>query len=315
MYKKIASTLIAGILLGIMPISIYANPKLSDINGHWAKNTIQDFVNKGYISGYEDNTFRPENHITRAEFVKIANNYFGYKSNYNNKFSDIKPSDWFYEDVVTGNGMGYIDGYNDGTFRPNNNLTREEAAKIIASIKHKQDSNFDKISKFPDGNNISNWAKPYVEICVEEGYLKGNEKGYLNPKKNITRAEAVSMLSRVNNTSETEFTKFIPEFKQYLLNNGYYESKNSPIGSTYTWKENNGDINIYNNLSIVFNLNEKTPEFDNSIKGALNKVLPTGGNTVYNIIQKPFKKQTLRLDSKTVSIDKFNDSIIIGIDF
>ncbi len=80
-------------------------------------------------------------------------------------------------------------------------------------------------------------------------------------------------------------------------------------------KENNGDINIYNNLSIVFNLNEKTPEFDNSIKGALNKVLPTGGNTVYNIIQKPFKKQTLRLDSKTVSIDKFNDSIIIGIDF
>ena len=60
-----------------------------------------------------------------------------------------------------------------------------------------KDDELDKLSKFPDGNKTSDWAKPYVEGAIEKGYLGGDTNGMLNPTKNITRAEAVTVLSRI----------------------------------------------------------------------------------------------------------------------
>ena len=70
MHKKlISSVLLSSILM--TPIYAYANPNLKDISGHWAKKEINQFISSGYVNGYEDETFRPDNSITRAEFVKI----------------------------------------------------------------------------------------------------------------------------------------------------------------------------------------------------------------------------------------------------
>ena len=60
-----------------------------------------------------------------------------------------------------------------------------------------KDENLDKLNKFPDGNKTDGWAKPYVEGAIEAGYLGGDSQGNLNPTKNITRAEAVTVLIRV----------------------------------------------------------------------------------------------------------------------
>ena len=100
MHKKLISTIALGLIIAVSTISANANSKLNDVDGHWANKEIQDFVSKGYLKGYPDGTFRPDNSITRAEFVRIANNYFGFKNKGNENFSDVNSSDWFYNDIM-----------------------------------------------------------------------------------------------------------------------------------------------------------------------------------------------------------------------
>ena len=105
-----------------------------DISNHWAKDTILEFVEKEYIDGYEDNTFRPNNSITRAEFIKIVNNFFNLTEESDINFSDVKKDEWYYKDLRIAVAAGYIDGYEDNTFRAYENITRQEVAKIISKI-------------------------------------------------------------------------------------------------------------------------------------------------------------------------------------
>lgn len=198
MHKKIISTVAIGIIIGATSVTSYAQTNMNDIGGHWANKQIQNFINSGYINGYEDKTFKPDNSITRAEFIKIVNRYFGFESKSNINFRDVSQRDWFYNDVCIAKQAGYINGYEDGTFKPDKTITREEVAKILISIKHKKDFTYDKLQNFIDKNNVSEWAKPYVEGAIEAKYINGNEKGELNPTKNITRAESVVMISRAD---------------------------------------------------------------------------------------------------------------------
>ncbi|CEN82002.1 glucan endo-1 [[Clostridium] sordellii] len=197
MHKKLISSL-SLISILMTPIYAHANPNLNDIYGHWAKKEINQFISSGYVNGYEDGTFRPDSSITRAEFVKLVNKYFGFNNKEDIKFSDIHTNDWYYKDICIASKAGYINGYEDKTFKPNKTITREEVSKILISIKNKQDNVYDKLNKYPDKNKVSNWAKPYVEGAIEQGYLKGDDLGLLNPTNNITRAESITILSRVS---------------------------------------------------------------------------------------------------------------------
>ncbi|MCR8745465.1 N-acetylmuramoyl-L-alanine amidase [Romboutsia lituseburensis] len=171
--------------------------KFIDINYHWAKDAILKFAAKGYIGGYSDDTFRPENYITRAEFVKIVNGVFGLKQ-FNEskklKFNDIKTSAWYYNDVCIGVEAGYINGYEDNTFRPNGKITRQEAASIVAKItKLVGDGKLD----FVDNNKISPWARASVDALSDNKIMGGYEDNTFRPQNSITRAEAVSTLERI----------------------------------------------------------------------------------------------------------------------
>lgn len=104
---------------------------LTDIKGHWAEGFINDFVSKGYIGGYDDNTFRPNNSITRAEFVKIVNRTFGFTEKATEGFKDVASNKWYYDDILIAKKAGYIDGYDDNTFKPKNRITRAETVKML----------------------------------------------------------------------------------------------------------------------------------------------------------------------------------------
>ncbi|CEQ22252.1 putative S-layer protein [[Clostridium] sordellii] len=198
MKKHLISTLALGMILSTT-LSVYADDKVKDIDGHWAHNQISEFIKNSYAKGYEDNTFRPDKQITRAEFVKLVNKYFGFNDKGVSNFKDINKNNWYYNDVCIAIKAGYINGYEDNTFRPDKQITREEAAKIIVSIKNQQDNIYDKLNTFPDKNKVSNWAKPYIEGAIENGYLKGDNLKNLRPTSQITRAESVTILSRIEN--------------------------------------------------------------------------------------------------------------------
>ena len=98
----------------------------------WYNNAVSTLSRLGVISGYPDGTFRPDASITRAEFAKIAVSFCKYGSTtYSGCFSDVKASDWFSACVETARNSNLIAGYPDGTFRPNNAITRAEACTIV----------------------------------------------------------------------------------------------------------------------------------------------------------------------------------------
>lgn len=178
-------------------VRVVEEGELIDIDGHWAESQIKDFISKGYIVGYGDFTFRPNASMTRAEFIKVVNRVFGFNEKGTVTFNDVKASDWFYDEVAIAQKAGYINGRSDTTFAPQDKITRQEVAVILTNIKNNKDTNYDKINKFTDGYKTSEWAKSSVEGAIEAGYLSGDGKGLLNPTSNITRAEAVTMLSRL----------------------------------------------------------------------------------------------------------------------
>ena len=169
---------------------------INDINKHWAESTITDFISNGYINGYQDNTFRPNNSITRAEFIKIFNKYFGLNKKSGKTFKDTS-THWAKDEIDIAVTYGVINGYPDNTFKPNEPITREQAAKIISNYKKIEDDNYDKLNKYKDATNVSTWAKNSVEGVLEQGYMNGYSDNTFRPKNNITRAEAVVTLSRI----------------------------------------------------------------------------------------------------------------------
>ena len=171
-----------------------SNPN-TDFTTHWAKSYIIDGMNKGWVD--TTNVFKPENFITRAEFIKIVNRAFNITQVGEESFSDVNPGDWFYDEVRIATNAGYINGRGNGIFAPYDPITRQEAAKIIGYITNKIDYNFTYLSAFDDGYSVLDWAKPYVEGILKAGYMNGYaEDNTFKPSDNIKRSEAVTILSR-----------------------------------------------------------------------------------------------------------------------
>lgn len=173
--------------------------KFTDVSeDYWAYSQIQSFVEKGYIDGYGDGTFRPQNPIKRNEFVKIFNKVFGLTEKSGIVFDDTKDN-WAKDEIDIAVTNGVAQGVSSTLFEPDRYVTRQEAAKMLSNYMKLDDKNHDKIKKFPDYNQIAEWAKDALEGNVENGYIQGTGGGLLAPKDNMTRAEVVTLLSRVNN--------------------------------------------------------------------------------------------------------------------
>ncbi|MFX4262142.1 S-layer homology domain-containing protein [Pelotomaculum propionicicum] len=190
----IAIGLAALVILMFTGQSLAAPP---DIQNHWAQKQISDWVDKGYISGYPDGSFKPDNTITRAEFVTMANRAFGKNATVPVSFPDVSSKDWFAAGVAKAVAAGYISGYDDGTFRPNENIKRQEAAVMITKLLNLAVSADDQVlNQFADYADIPQWSKGYIGAVVAAGYMSGYTDQTYQPEGHITRAEAVSTLDR-----------------------------------------------------------------------------------------------------------------------
>lgn len=176
--------------------SVPAMAAPSDIAGHWAESVITQWQSKGLIQGYEDGTFKPGNTITRAEFVTLMNNAKGFWSEGGINFSDVKNGSWFYSAVARAVAAGYVKGYSDGSFKPNNTITRAEAAVMIANTA-KLSANEAGAYRFTDIGSIPAWARGSVGAVVAAGYMTGYPDGSFDANASISRAEAVSSLNRM----------------------------------------------------------------------------------------------------------------------
>ena len=166
---------------------------LSDINGHWAKSSIESLVDAGIVSGYPDGTFRPDNRVTRGEYVTMLNKIFSLTKQAEISFTDVNRGLWCYDAIAIAVGEGYASGYPDSTFRPNNPVTRAEAAVFIANII--KSGSASEGSGFAD--SIPGWAAKAIGLAASKGYFSGYPDGTFKPNRPITRAEAAVLLNKI----------------------------------------------------------------------------------------------------------------------
>lgn len=173
----------------------------SDMTGHWAEKITEVLGTNGFVAGMGDGTFCPEQQVTRAEFLTmILNSLKLEKEAYRGSFTDVTQEDWFADTVQTAEEIGLIDPVMTvgGKLRPNEPVTREEAAMIAArTAELKGAEKITDAPAFTDWTNVSAWAVQGVDKAAAYGLLTGNPDGTFRPKEKISRAEASVILARV----------------------------------------------------------------------------------------------------------------------
>ncbi|MFA4814940.1 MAG: S-layer homology domain-containing protein [Candidatus Gracilibacteria bacterium] len=172
-----------------------------DVDGHWAEEEICFLYNESILAGYSDRNFLPDNEITRAEFLKISLLNVGYTvyAVQSAAFTDVNPGDWYYQYVTFARSKGFVSGYGDGSFHPNNSITRAEAVTMImniADIIEYDAYNFE--SKFSDVTG-TDWFANAVAAATTYGIVDGYGDGTFRPTGKLTRAEAAVIAERVWN--------------------------------------------------------------------------------------------------------------------
>lgn len=195
---------IAVILCLIMAVGSYAfadeaqliSAKSKDYEGHWAQAVIEKWLDSGKASGYPDGSYKPDNNVTRAEFVKMVDGIIDFNTKGEITYSDVPATEWYYDYIGIAQEIGYISGYSGGKFGPDDYITREQAASILARIQY-LDGNAEGIESFNDKDEISSWAAEAVGAASKAGFISGYSDGSFRPSENLTRAEAVTMLDNV----------------------------------------------------------------------------------------------------------------------
>lgn len=169
-----------------------SKPVFTDISsGHWAKSAIEQAVERGIVTGYTNGTFQPDKRVTRAEFVTMiarALNLTG--SGDSHTFADQASIPAWAQDAVTqAASIGLTQGYADGTFRPNQQITRLELIVLIVRASGIELDPSATVS-FADADQIPAWARPYVAAAVQAGYAKGVGGNRFAPASIASRAEA-----------------------------------------------------------------------------------------------------------------------------
>lgn len=175
-------------------------PQFADLEAkHWAYESIMKLRDRNIINGYEDGTFRPEDAVNRAEFIKMLTLAIKAEKKENTAiFSDVSPNDWFYDAVILGSGNGIVSGYPDGSFRPEADITREELAVMLCrAYQGRLSENTDRTEsvRFADAASISYWAESAVNELSSAGILSGDENMMFEPERKATRAETAKCIA------------------------------------------------------------------------------------------------------------------------
>lgn len=229
--------------------------KMPDIDVITVYPTIDMILNttdhNAYIKGYPNGTVQPDGLITRAEVVTILDRLMKdqVKARFSSKpavnFSDVSSGDWYYDAVQMCAKAGIVSGYGDGSFRPNQAVTRAEFFKMVAML-------YSDTLNTPITGNIfkdlnGHWAEKYINLLQKLGIVKGYPDGTVKPDNNMTRAETASIMNRIlgRAVNESSFSdaKVAAAMKTWpdctSSHWAYAEIQEATNSHDYTW-----DINI-----------------------------------------------------------------------
>lgn len=195
--QRLGMTCILAMLLTMSTFlhPVQADTSFTDRIPVWALDAVDYLVEKGVIDGVGGNQFAPNKELTRGEASKIIALTLELDVNMNEKTNLIDAKDhWaspYIKAIQTGKS-GVIDGYPDGTFKPNEFVTREEMTKMMV-LAYGLEEDTNQSVQFDD---VSGWAADYIGILASLGIIEGKGEGLFAPKEPVNRAQAAVMIHR-----------------------------------------------------------------------------------------------------------------------
>lgn len=175
----------------------------------WAAEAVNSLASRQVLGDFGGTKMKPSQAATRAEVASIVAKGMGIYTDKSgaSKFLDVTLTDSYYIATAVAVEYGLINGYGDNTFKPERNITRQEAIAILARTSRLAknlsvtesttltESQADKlVGKFSDAADVADWAKTDVAECIQEGIIRGDNNNRINPNSNVTRAELVQMV-------------------------------------------------------------------------------------------------------------------------
>ncbi|NOU75975.1 hypothetical protein GC098_32295 [Paenibacillus sp. LMG 31458] len=189
--------------------SVYAiiesNISFADVVSHWAKKDVELLANKLVVEGVSSTSFSPEAKVTRAQFAAMLTRALGLaEDKSSSRFTDVKTSEWYAGSVGVAATQGLIEGFENGTFMPNEEITREQMAvmvtramKFAGKTPEASTPTDSLLAKFQDQNKMSTWAKNEITASMKASIMDGMTDTVFAPEKQATRAQAAVMLKRL----------------------------------------------------------------------------------------------------------------------
>jgi hypothetical protein len=192
-------------VFGITPDPFILEPAapFTDIRGHWAEQEITEAASFGWVSGYPDHSFRPEDPVTRVQFITMLVQALQLENR--DTLTVYKDADhipnWAHHQVNTATAAGLIQGYLDHTFQPERKITRTEIIVMLLRsfqfMTEEQPPEDLSETTFTDDGQIPLWAKNAALITKQLGIVQGRNGNRLEPNQLATRAESVVMILRL----------------------------------------------------------------------------------------------------------------------
>lgn len=193
---------------------------------------VKKLVDYGIINGYEDGTFKPEGEVTRAEMCKMINLTLGY-TDFEGAvgFPDVKVTNWYYTYALAAQKQGYVEGYEDKTFRGSNNITRQEVCAILNRLLKPMNLGIPVTITDP----VSNWARPHVELIVQNFIMPLEDNNTFRAQENLKRHELATVLS---NLAIGPVKKIEAEVRFFVNGEQYGETQTIAVGEIAVTPEN-----------------------------------------------------------------------------
>ena len=172
------------------------NPFEDVAAGDWFHDSVKALYERGLMAGTTPTRFSPDLFTSRAMLATILWRQAGQPAGGDALFPDVDPDSYYAKAVAWANGKGIFLGYDDGLFRPDALITREQLAAVLYREAGSPETAGMALGEFADGGAVSGWARQAMLWAVQQGIVTGRDNGTLDPGGNATRAETAAMLQR-----------------------------------------------------------------------------------------------------------------------
>lgn len=168
----------------------------TDLDNEWSEEYVCDLYDRDIVNGRTDTRFYPDSSTTRAEFLKMVllDAELDPYSVSSEHFNDVSSGSWYYSYVTYAAAMGYVDGYSDGSFKPNQAITRAEALVILMRVADQNDYSFNESDIDFWDVDVDDWYAYAVVTADQDNIVDGYSNGSFGPYNSITRGEAAKIL-------------------------------------------------------------------------------------------------------------------------